>query len=352
LKNDKRTLPLSKDLKTVAVLGVLASSKKDPLGSWHCQGKEEDVVSVLEGLKRKLPKAELIHSPGVGPEETANDAKAIEEAVSAAKRAKLALVVVGERENMSGEAASRTSLSLPGRQLEMVQAVHKAGVPVVLVLMNGRPLTIPWEAENIPAIVESWFLGTRHGDAVADVLFGDFNPSGKLVVTFPRNLGQVPIYHSARNSGRPPLDPKDKWTSRYIDSPNSPQYPFGYGLSYTTFGYSGLALSSERILRNGKLQVSVKVRNTGDRAGAEVVQLYLQDPVATVTQPVKKLADFRRVELEAGEERTVEFTLPASKLGFHDHSGKYRVEPGKFNVWVGKDSADDALKGSFELTAN
>jgi len=352
LKNEKETLPLSKDLRTVAVLGALAASKKDPLGSWHCQGKEADVVSVLEGLRRKLPRAQLKFVAGVGPEASVNDAKGIEEAVAVAKGSQLAILVVGERENMSGEAASRTSLSLPGRQLDLVQAVHKAGVPVVLVLMNGRPLTIPWEAENVPAIVESWFLGTRQGDAVADVLFGDFNPTGKLVVTFPRNLGQVPIYHSARNSGRPPEDPNDKWTSRYIDSPNSPQYPFGYGLSYTTYAYSDLSLSSAKIARNGKVTVKATVKNTGKKAGVEVVQLYMQDPVASLTQPVKKLADFKRVELGAGEERTVEFTLPASKLGFHNHAGKYVVEPGKFNVWVGKDSADTTLKGSFELTAN
>jgi len=352
LKNDKQTLPLSKDLKTIAVLGALAASKKDPLGSWHCQGKEADVVSVLEGLRRKLPRAQLNFVAGVGPEESVTDPKGIEEAVAAAKRSQVAIVVVGERENMSGEAASRTSLALPARQLDLVQAVHKAGVPVVLVLMNGRPLTIPWEAENVPAIVESWFLGTRQGDAVADVLFGDFNPTGKLVVTFPRNLGQVPIYHSARNSGRPAEDPNDKWTSRYIDSPNSPQYPFGYGLSYTTYTYSGLSLSAERIGRAGKVMVKATVKNTGSKAGVEVVQLYMQDPVASLTQPVKKLADFKRVELEAGEEKTVEFVLPASKLGFHNHAGKYVVEPGKFNVWVGKDSADATLKGSFELTAN
>lgn len=351
LKNEKDLLPLSKDLKTIAVIGSLAVSKKDLLGSWSCRGEDalDKVATVLDSIKAKAPsQTKVLYAPGVGVEDNATDAS-LSEAVKTAKQAQVAVVVAGETQNMSGEAAARTSLSLPGRQEEMLKAIHAAGVPVVLVLMNGRPLTIPWEAENLPAIVESWFLGTRHGDAVANILFGDTNPTGKLVVTFPRNLGQVPIYYAQKNTGRPAT--KEKWTSKYIDSPNTPQFPFGFGLSYTQYTYSGLALSSKTVGAAGKLKVTAEVKNTGSVAGTEIVQLYIQDVAASITQPVRKLVDFKRVALDPGQSKTVEFILPASKLGFYNEQGKYIVEPGLFNLWVGKDSADTTLKDSFNLTA-
>jgi beta-glucosidase len=350
LKNEKDLLPLSKGLKTVAVIGSLAESKKDPLGSWSCRGEDalDKVSTVLEGVKTKVsPQTKVLYAPGVGVADNATDAS-ISEAVKIAKQAQVAIVVAGETQDMSGEAAARTSIDLPGRQREMLKAIKASGVPVVLVLMNGRPLTIPWEVENIPAIVESWFLGTRHGDAVANVLFGDTNPTGKLVVTFPRNLGQVPIYYGQKNTGRPAT--KEKWTSKYIDSPNTPQFPFGFGLSYTQYAYSGLTLSSKTLAPSGRIKVTVEVKNTGEVAGAEIVQLYIQDVAASITQPVKRLVDFKRVALDPGQSKTVEFTLPASKLGFHNEQGKYIVEPGLFHLWVGRDSSDETLKESFNLT--
>ncbi len=352
LKNDKNLLPLSKNLKAIAVIGSLANSKLDPLGSWHCRGEDvlDKVTTVLDGIKSKVsPDCKILYAPGVGVTTETTTDKSLTEAVDTAKKSQIAIVVVGETQNMSGEAAARTSLDLPGRQEEMVKALQATGVPVVLVLMNGRPLTIPWEAEHLPAIVESWFLGTQQGNALANILFGDTNPSGKLVVTFPRNLGQVPIYYAQMTTGRPNIG-KEKWESRYIDSPNSPQFPFGFGLSYTQFDYSNLVLSDKTLGLSGLLKITAMVKNTGAIKGSEIVQLYIQDIAANITQPIRKLMDFKRLTLEAGESQLVEFDLPASKLGYYNELGKYVVEPGKFNLWVAKDSTDSALTDSFELT--
>jgi beta-glucosidase len=252
---------------------------------------------------------------------------------------------------MSGESSSRASLSLPGRQEEMVQAIQQTGVPVVLLLMNGRPLALPWEADNVPAILETWFLGTRHGAAAANVLFGDFNPSGKLVTTFPRSVGQVPLYYAHMNTGRPGGQ-KDEFTSRYIDFPNTPLYPFGFGLSYCAYDYGNLRISAPVLGFSQSLTVTANVRNKGDRAGVEIVQLYIRDWAASVTQPVRKLVDFQRVSLNPGESKTVQFVLPAAKLGFYDNNGKFLMEPGKFTLWVGKDSSDETLTQTFNLSKN
>ncbi|HUO56833.1 MAG TPA: beta-glucosidase BglX [bacterium] len=354
LRNEKNTLPLSKDLKTIAVIGSLADSKRDYLGSWSCRGEDalDKVSTILDGIKATVsPSTKVSYAPGVGTSDSAPET-ALNEAVKTAKQAQVAIVVAGETQDMSGEAAARTSLDLPGRQEEMLKAIQATGVPVVLVLMNGRPLTIPWEAGNIPAIVESWFLGTQHGAALASVLFGDTNPSGKLVVTFPRNLGQVPIYYAQKNTGRPAADnPKDKWRSKYIDSPNTPLYPFGYGLSYTQFDYSNLVLSSKTLDDRGEIKVKADIKNSGKVEGTEIVQLYIRDLAASITQPVRKLVDFKRITLKAGESQTVEFNLPASKLAFYNEVGKEVLEPGHFFLWVSKDSADETLKGEFDLTA-
>ncbi|MGH7740239.1 MAG: beta-glucosidase BglX, partial [bacterium] len=356
LKNDKNLLPLNKNLKTLAVIGTLADSKIDPLGPWHCQGEkvEDQVITVLEGIRQKVGSAtHVLYAPGVDPNEDNAPQSLIQQAVDTAKRAQVAVVVAGERQFMSGEAESRTSLDLPGRQEEMIEAIEKTGVPVVLVLMNGRPLTIPWAAEHLPAIVESWFLGVEQGAAVADVLFGDVDPSGKLAVTFPRTVGQIPIYYAHRNTGRPYIgDPNNKWCSKYIDSPNTPQYPFGFGLSYTSFDYSNLVLSSPTLKTGGTLTVTADIKNSGTRDGVEIAQLYIQDVTASITQPVRRLVDFKRVELRAGESQTVIFQLPASKLGFHNEKGEYVVEPGSFRLWVSRSSADDTLAGTFNLTKN
>ena len=236
---------------------------------------------------------------------------------------------------------------MPGRQLELIQAIHATGKPYVVVLMNGRPLSIDWVATNSPAILETWFAGTQGGNAIADTLFGDVNPGGKLPVTFPRSVGQVPVYYNHKNTGRPPGgDSKD--ASRYIDIPWTPLYPFGYGLSYTQFRLSHLQLSATHIHRDGTITIGVDVENTGDRAGDEVVQLYLHDLVASVTRPVKALKGFERVSLRPGESRHVEFTLGPGELGFYDQAMHFIVEPGTFKVMVGT-SSEEGLESSFEV---
>ena len=249
---------------------------------------------------------------------------------------------------MSGEAASRSNLGLPGVQQQLLEAVQATGTPVVLILMNGRPLTVQWAADHVPAIVEAWFLGVETGPALAGVLFGDVSPSGKLPVTFPRAVGQIPIYYNHKNTGRP-AGP-DKYTSKYTDLPSSPLFPFGYGLSYTSFEYKDLKLSAPSITPGGTLKLSVTVTNTGAREGAEVAQLYVHDEVASVTRPVRALAGFRRLSLKPGESRPVEFELTPKELGLYDQRMKFVVEPGKFRVYVGGSSVG-GLEGEFEVRA-
>jgi beta-glucosidase len=272
----------------------------------------------------------------------------IQEAVNAARSSDVTVLAVGETAEMSGEAASRTSLDLPGRQLELIQAIHATGKPYVVVLMNGRPLTINWLADNSPAILESWFAGTQAGNAIADVLFGDVNPGGKLPVTFPRTLGQVPIYYNHKSTGRPPTD--QKYTSKYLDVPVTPLYPFGYGLSYTQFTIGQPELSATSIVANGQLTVSVEVENTGKVTGDEVVQLYVRDEASSVTRPVKELKSFQRVTLKAGEKRRLQFTLTPEHLGFYNREMRWIVEPGDFRVMVGPNS-EDLREARFQVAA-
>jgi beta-glucosidase len=252
---------------------------------------------------------------------------------------------------MSGEASSRAFLNLPGKQEEMLKAIQATGVPVVLVLMNGRPLTLPWEAENLPAIVESWFLGTCHGEAVADILFGDTNPSGRLAVSFPRSVGQIPVYYAHMNTGRP-MDEKVHYTSKYQDSPNSPQYPFGFGLSYSQFKYDGLKLD-KKVLgdKDDSLKVTAAITNNGKRSGTEVVQLYIRQLTGSLTQPVRRLVDFKRVTLSPGATQKVGFKLSPSQLAFLDERGNSHVEEGTFYLWVAKDAEDETLKGEFKVVS-
>ncbi len=256
------------------------------------------------------------------------------------------MLVLGEAGDMSGEAASRANIDLPGVQPRLLEAIQAIGTPIVLVVMSGRPLMLPWVAEHVPAIVESWFLGVETGPALAAVLFGDVSPSGKLPVTFPRAVGQIPLYYNHKNTGRP--TGPDKYTSKYTDLPVTPLFPFGHGLSYTTFGYSDLRLSAPRITPAGTLRVSVTVTNTGTREGAEVVQLYVHDEVASVTRPIRGLAGFRRVSLKPGEARTVDFQLTAKELGLYNRDMKFVVEPGKFRVFVGGSSVG-GLEAEFEV---
>jgi beta-glucosidase len=262
-------------------------------------------------------------------------------AVAAAKAADVTVVVVGEPAGDTGEASSRTSLNLPGQQLALVQQVAATGKPYVVVLMNGRPLTIPWLANHAPALLEAWYPGTEGGNAVADALFGKVDPSGKLPMSFPVNVGQVPISYDELATGRPD-DPSNKYTSRYLDAPNAPQYPFGYGLSYTTFGFSNLVAPST-VSGDQAFHVSARVTNSGSRTGTDVVQLYLHENDTTILQPVKKLEGFRRVTLAPGQTRTVTFTLGRQNLGYYDQTGHFTVQPGPFEVWVGDSSVGVGL---------
>ena len=383
LKNERAALPLAKSVGSIAVIGPLADDPKAMLGSWAGDGKPADAVTLLSAIKQRIPAAKVVYAKGVAidvpgatgnfearPATTSNaggtnvtsaaDIEAarnattpvgpnsIQEAVNAARSSDVTVLAVGETAEMSGEAASRTSLDLPGRQLELIQAIHATGKPYVVVLMNGRPLTINWLADNSPAILESWFAGTQAGNAIADVLFGDVNPGGKLPVTFPRTLGQVPIYYNHKSTGRPPTD--QKYTSKYLDVPVTPLYPFGYGLSYTQFTIGQPELSATSIVANGQLTVSVEVENTGKVTGDEVVQLYVRDEASSVTRPVKELKSFQRVTLKAGEKRRLQFTLTPEHLGFYNREMRWIVEPGDFRVMVGPNS-EDLREARFQVAA-
>src|SRR5205809_683992 len=335
------TLPLPKS-GTIAVIGPLADNKEEPLGPWHTQGRAEDVVSVLQGIKTKVQT--VVYAQGSGIDDTSKAGFAA--AVAAARQAKVAVLVLGERGDMSGEAASRASLGLPGVQQQLLEAVAATGTPVVLVLMNGRPLILEWASDHVPAIVETWFLGIEAGNATADLLFGDLNPSGRLPVTFPRVLGQVPLYYNHRNTGRPP-DVNHKYSSKFIDVPVTARYPFGFGLSYTTFAYSNLKLSAARARVSDTITATVTVTNSGSREGTEVVQLYVRDEVASVSRPVRELKAFRRVTLKPGESRAVDLRVAVRDLWFIGLDMKPVVEPGTFRVYVGPNSAE-GLEASFE----
>ena len=345
LKNDHDVLPLDKNVRSIALIGPLADSRHDVLGSWNGDGKEADAVTLLQGLKLKVPQTKINYAQGCDIGCDKDDGFAA--AVRAARNSDVVVIAVGESADMSGEAAARSSLDLPGRQLDLVKAVRAAGKPTVVVLMNGRPLTINWIAENTPAVLETWFSGSQAGNAIADVIFGDVNPGGKLPVTFPRSVGQIPLYYNHKNTGRPP-DANNKYTSKYLDEAWTPLFPFGYGLSYTQFKITNLQLSAPRIPLNGKVTVSVDVENTGKRTGDEVVQLYVRDVVASVTRPVKELKGFQRITLQPGEKKRVEFVLTTAELGFWNREMRFTVEPGEFKVMVGANS-EELLDAAFEV---
>jgi beta-glucosidase len=348
LRNEGGLLPLGANAKTIAVIGPLAADSVAPLGPWHTRGQPGDVVSVLTAIRERAGAgATVLHAAGTGL--TDADTSGIAAAVALARRADVTVLVVGEPDSMSGEASSRARLDLPGVQERLQQAVVATGKPVVLVLMNGRPLILSWAAEHVPAIVETWFLGIETGHAVADVLFGDVNPSGRLPVSFPRTVGQIPIYYNAKNTGRPAVAGQH-FTSKYLDIPNSPLFPFGYGLSYTSFGYRDLRLRAARLGPADTLVVTVTVANSGTRAGTEVAQLYVRDDVGSVTRPVRELKGFQRVALAPGETRSVEFRVPVRSLAFWDGAMKFVVEPGTFHVFVGSNSTAE-LDAGFEVVA-
>ncbi|MEX2190376.1 MAG: glycoside hydrolase family 3 N-terminal domain-containing protein [Bacteroidota bacterium] len=345
LKHNSHLLPLKKDLKVIAVIGPLADSRHAPLGPWHAEGKSHDVVTVLEGVRRAVStKTTILYAQGC--DSTFSSMGGFPEAVRVARQADVVVLVVGERLEMSGEAASRSEIGLPGVQQELVRQIHAVGKPVVLVLMNGRPLTIPWEAEHLPAILETWFLGVQSGNAIADVLFGDVNPAARLTVSFPRNVGQIPVHYDHKNTGRPPTEAK--YTSKYIDVPNSPLFPFGHGLSYTTFEYVNLRVARATVRRGESIGISVDVKNVGSRGGDEVVQIYIRDMVASVTRPVKQLKGFERISIPAGMSKTVTFNLDSDALAFYDRNMNRTMEPGIFKVFVGGSSVD-GLEAEFRV---
>ena len=348
LNDSNNALPLSTGVSSVAVVGPLADNPSDqlgpdvPIGYSIDQGK---VVSVLGGIKAAVPGATVTYAQGC--DTSCTSTSGFGAAVSAAQASAVTVVVVGEPAADSGEASSRSDISLPGQQLALVQAIAATGKPYVVVLMNGRPLTIGWLADNAPALLESWYPGTEGGDAVADVLFGTVNPGGKLPMSFPRNVGQIPITYNELPTGRP-YDANNKYTSKYLDVLNTPQYSFGYGLSYTTFALSNLHLSASSVARTGTLTVTADITNTGTRPGDDVVQLYIHDQVASILQPVRRLDGFQRVTLRPGQAQTVTFTLGPANLGFYNNQGQFAVEPGGFDVYVG-DSSVGGLHDQFTV---
>ncbi|MBB1193408.1 beta-glucosidase BglX [Flavobacterium sp. SOK18b] len=349
LKNDNNILPLKKSGQKIALIGALANDKTSPLGSWRIAAEDNTAVSVLEGLQ-KYSGNQLTYSKGadvsVGRTQfiwetkiNYTDKTGFDEAIANAKQADVVVMVLGEHGLQSGEGRSRTEIDLPGVQQELLEAVYKVNPNIVLVLNNGRPLAIPWAAEKIPAILEGWQLGTQSGNAIAQVLYGDYNPSGKLPMSFPRNVGQLPLYYNYKNTGRPIMnEPESVFWSHYIDEKNTPQFPFGHGLSYSKFEYLGFELSSNAFAKGGSIQVSVNVKNTSNVIGKEVVQLYIRDLIASVTRPVKELKGFELIELQPNETKKVMFTIDEKMIEFFTANRKWEAEAGDFKVFVGGSS--------------
>jgi beta-glucosidase len=360
LKNEGGLLPLAKDGRTIAVIGPLADDKDTPLGNWRAQGAANSAVSLLEGIRAAAgPTTRVLYAQGakltVGPRDSGQpltfneeDRSGFPAALDAARRADVVVLAVGEDAYQTGEGRSQADVHLKGLQEELMREVHAANPHVVVVLMTGRPLVLDWMAEHVPAILDVWHLGSEAGHAIADVLFGDYNPSGRLPVSFPRAVGQLPLYYAHKSTGRPEPTSTVYW-SHYTDVPNDPLYPFGYGLSYTTFEYSTPRLSRSEMDREGSIDVGVTVRNTGTRAGVEVVQLYVRDRVGSVTRPVKELKGFHKIQLEPGQSKDVTFTLSAADLAFYTAAGQWEAEPGEFDVFVGPNSRDVVRQASFTL---
>ena len=362
LKNENQILPLQRKGK-IAVVGPLADTKGDMLGCWVMKRDESIISTVLEGIRNVGGESvDVVYSKGsnitddpylkdalVSPyaaymgvkmeEETKTPQELIDEALQVSANADVIVAVLGESAAMSGEAASRSDISIPKSQRNLLKALLETGKPVVLVLINGRPITLTWENENVPAILEAWAPGSEGGNAIADVLFGDYNPAGKLTMTFPRTVGQIPIYYNHLNTGRP-FEAQNKFTSKYLDIPNDPLYPFGYGLSYTSFDYSDISLSQTELKGDEKLQATITLTNSGALVGEEVVQLYIGDPVASISRPVKELKNYEKVVLQPGESKAVSFTITPDDLKFYNSDLKYDWEPGEFVVQIGTNSQD------------
>ena len=356
LKNENQVLPLKKEGQHIALIGALAADKTSPLGNWRIAADDNSAVSVLEGLQ-KYTGNQITYAKGadviIGKAQftkelqiNTEDKSEFSEAIEVAKKADVVVMVLGEHGFQSGESRSRTDLNLPGVQQELLEVIYKVNKNIVLVLNNGRPLTITWADKHIPAILEAWHLGTQSGNAIAEVLYGDYNPSGKLPMSFPRSVGQVPIYYNYKNTGRPTNpEQNDVFWSHYIDESNDPLYPFGHGLSYTTFSYNNLAINKTT---NETVEVSVEIKNTGNLTGKEVAQLYIQDVFATVTRPVKELKGFKMVELKPNQQKIIKFNLTNKELGFYNNEGEFVLESGEFKVYVGG-SSRTVLTSSFNI---
>ena len=349
LKNEGHLLPLSTHLRSIALIGPLVHSKKDMKGFWSLDiGAEKDVVSLYEGVQQQAGGARLLYAKGCDITDTSR--AGFTEALQKARQADVVIMAMGERGDMTGEAKSKADIHLPGVQEELIKAIQATGKPVVVLLMAGRPMIFSWTAEHIPAILYTWWLGNQAGNAIADVLFGKYNPSGKLPVTFPREIGQIPIYYNHLNTGRPAKDEKDvNYVSAYIDLYNSPRYAFGYGLSYTDFKYGNLTLSKKSLHDNESITVTLDVQNTGKYTGEETVQLYLRDVVAQPLRPVKELKDFAKVNLAPGETKKISFTIDRSKLAFYNDKLELITQPGEFQLFIGSASDDIRLQDSFQL---
>jgi len=352
LKNENGILPISRAVKKVALMGPLADDPAEMLGCWVSRGHADDAVSLAAGFRAQLaPDAELTVLPGCdltgqakiqkrldGTTVSATDVEkiggdGIAKAVAAANAAELVILALGEPTSWSGENSSRSDLGLPGRQQELFDAVAATGKPVIVVLFNGRPLALPRVQEKAAAILEAWFPGVQGGNGVADVLFGVVDPGGRLTTTFPRSVGQVPIHYNHYNTGRPGL-------GKYLDGPSTPLYPFGFGLTYTTFEYGPVQLSKSEMKIGGTITASVSLKNSGPRAGTEVVQLYIRDLAASAgPRPVRELKGFQKVRLQPGESRAIDFTVSEKELGYYDANGNWLLEPGKFHLWISRDSA-------------
>jgi beta-glucosidase len=365
LKNNKDLLPLKKTGK-IAIVGPLADSREDMLGTWSWKGKSENVVSILEGIKNAAgTQAEILYAKGSSFTTdpyllNVNKKKAdyivpspeaekllLDEAKKIAAKADIIVAVLGETRDWSGEAASRSDIGIPECQRILLQEMLATGKPVVLVLSNGRPLTLTWENDHIDAIIEAWHGGVQVGNALADILFGDYNPSGKITATFPRSVGQIPIYYNHKNTGHPIIQ-ELKYSSKYLDIPNEPLFPFGYGLSYTTFEYSNITLDKSEIGANETITAKITVTNTGKRDGEEIVQLYIRDLVGSVSRPVKELKGFKKVMVEAGKSAEITFTLNSEDLAFWRKDMTFGTEPGDFELYIGKNS-DDVVTSKFSL---
>jgi len=353
MKNDNNLLPLKKDLKTVAFIGPLVKEHKQNLGFWSIEldgvDYEKFIVSQWEGLENKVGKnTKLLYAKGC--EIDGNDKSGFAEAIEIAKKADVVILSIGERRDMSGEAKSRSDIHLPGVQEDLVKAIHATGKPVVVMINAGRPLIFNWTSDNVPAILYTWWLGSEAGNAIADVLFGDVNPAAKIPMTFPRSVGQIPIYYNYFKTGRPAeCDTCNFYRTAYIDQRNSPKYAFGHGLSYTTFDYKELKFSKTKMSKDETIEVSFNISNTGKYDGEEVIQLYLRDRVGSVVRPVKELKDFKKIILKAGETKTVLFTITDDKLQFYNKDLEYLSENGEFDIMIGSSSDDIRLHGEFEL---